>query len=293
MMGYCLISIYLILNQNILKKTILLLTSLLLMSCSVSETDMLNDGDAKLTNGNLAKTTDPQIGYQSPFDISQIGRNIVYKFEHATPFQIKLKAYVGLAYYDDNNPNSPDYMGYDLSNGHYPLLYNSNLKYGNTIAADAIVLPASSNGFGVDSTIGHFPISNIGPNVYPQNLAFSFNNSGATTEELDLLYNVGKIYYIEYEVLDANNNSVTTGFVNSGFTAGIGSFGTLPSNWSHRGYDATFNRELISENNSKEIVVTDDQTSFGSVINFAYGGNNYQVKMTTEQNIVVFGVDAN
>lgn len=278
-----------------MKKTIVLLTSLLLISCSTSETSLLNDNNAELSSnkGNSAKTIDPQVEYESPYDISRFGHDMTYKFENVTPFKIKIKAYVGLAYYDSSNPSSPDYMGFDLSNGHYPLLYSSSLKYGNTIVSDELILPTFSNGFGVDSTIGHFPISPIGPNVFPQNLAFSFISSGATDKELDLLYNAGKIYYMSYEVLDASNNLITNGFINSGFKAGIGSFGILPSNWSHLSYDANFGRELISENSSNEIVVTDDLTSFGSVVDFAYGGNNYQLKMYSYPDVVAFGAYTN
>lgn len=291
-MGYYLFLIYLILNQNIMKKTIVLLVSVLLLSCSTSETDILHDNETKST-GNSSKTIDPLLAYESPYDIAGVGRNVIYKFEHSTPFQIKIKAHVGLAYTEDSSPHYPDYMGFNLDNGQYPLLYDSNLKYGNTIASDELILPIASNGFGVDSMIGHFPISGLGPNIFPQNIAFSFSASGATTEELELLYRVGKIYYMSYEILDAGNNPVTSGYVNSGFPSGIGSFGTLPSNWSHVGYDTNFTRELISENNSKEIVVTDDLTSFGSVVPFSYGGNNYQVKMFSDPNIVVFGVYPN
>jgi|GEM_PF-6626120 len=277
-----------------MKKTIVLLTSLLLLSCSTSETSLLNDNNTQLNSkGNSAKTVDPQVGYESPYDISRFGTDMIYKFENVTPFQIKIKAYVGLAYYDSSNPSSPDYMGADLSNGYYPLLYSSSLKYGNTIVSDELILPISSNGFGVDSTIGHFPISPISPNVFPQNIAFSFITSGATDKELDLLYKAGKIYYMSYEVLDASNNLITNGFINSGFKPGIGSFGILPSNWSHLGYDANFGRELISENNTNEIVVTDDLSSFGSVVDFAYGGSNYQLKMYSYPDVVAFGAYTN
>lgn len=277
-----------------MKKTIVLLTSLLLISCNTPETNLLNDNNTELNSKkeNSAKTLDPQLGYRSPYDIAGVGRNVGYQFENMTPFQIKIKAHVGLAYYDSGNPISHDYMGFNLDNGQYPLLYSSNVIYGNTIASDDLILPASSNGvaFMVNSMIGHFPISNLGPNVFPQNIAFSFNTSGATNEELKLLYKAGKIYYISYEVLDVNNNLVTNGSLNSGFPAGIGSFGTLPPNWSHLTYDINTNRELISENNSKEIVVTDDQTSFGSVANFTSSGSNYQLKMYSYPNIVVFEV---
>ncbi|KFF12680.1 hypothetical protein N6B72_21110 [Chryseobacterium soli] len=277
-----------------MKKTIVLLTSLLLLSCSTSETSLLNDNNTQLNSkGNSAKTVDPQVGYESPYDISRFGTDMIYKFENVTPFQIKIKAYVGLAYYDSSNPTSPDYMGVDLSNGYYPLLYSSSLKYGNTIVSDELILPISSNGFGVDSTIGHFPISPISPNVFPQNIAFSFITSGATDKELDLLYKAGKIYYMSYEVLDASNNLITNGFINSGFKPGIGSFGILPSNWAHLSYDANFGRELISENNTNEIVVTDDLTSFGSVVDFAYGGSNYQLKMYSYPDVVAFGAYTN
>jgi hypothetical protein len=275
-----------------MKKTIVLLTSLLLISCSTSETEILNESNSK-QSANSSKTIDPVIAYESPYDISRFDRDMIYKFEHITPFQIKIKAHVGLAYIDDSNPGSPDYLGFDLSNGHYPLLYSSSLKYGNTIASDELILPIASNGFGVDSMIGHFPISGLGPNTYPQNIAFSFSTSGATIEELKLLYRAGKIYYMSYEIFDKSNNPVASGYVNSGFPSGIGSFGTLPSNWSHVGYDTNFSRELISETNSKEIVVTDDLTGFGSVVPFIYNGNSYQVKMFSDPNIVVFGVYPN
>jgi len=275
-----------------MKKTILLLASLLLISCNTSETDILNENNLEKAE-NSSKTVDPNTGYESPYDISQFGRDIIYKFEHNTPFQIKIKAYVGLAYVDDSNPGTPYYMGADLSNGQYPALYNLSLKYGNTIASDELVLPIASNGFGVDSTIGHFPISGLGPNTFPQNIAFSFSTSGATPEELQLLYRAGKIYYMSYEILDAANNLVTSGFVNSGFPSGIGSFGTLPPNWSHVGYDTNFNRELIVASNSKEIVVTDDLTSFGSVVPFTQGINNYEIRMFSDPNVFVFRVYPN
>lgn len=280
-----------------MKKTIVFLTSLLLISCSTSETNLLNDSNTELNSKkeNSGKTIDPQVGYTSQYNISLFGEKIRYTFVNTSPFQIKIKAYVGLAYYDSGNPISHDYMGFNLDDGNYPLLYSSNVIYGNTILSDELILPAAPNGsgFNVDSMIGHFPISNIGPNVFPQNIAFSFNSSGATNEELKLLYNAGKIYYISYEVVDVNNNTVANGFLNSGFPAGIGSFGTLPSNWSHITYDANFNRELISENNSKEIVVTDDQTSFGSVANFPYSGSNYQLRMHSYPDIVVLEVYPN
>lgn len=281
-----------ILNQNIMKKAILLLASITLLSCTTAETDILQADNMKPA-GNASKTIDPAIGYDSPYDISKFGRDMIYKFEHATPFQIKIKAYVGLAYVDDSSSGTPYYMGADLSNGNYPLLYNLNLKYGNTIATDELILPFASNGFGVDSMIGHLPIAGIGPNIYPQNIALSFSSSGATPEELELLYRAGKIYYMSYEIIDSANNLVANGFVNSGFPSGIGSFGTLPSNWSQVGFDTNFNRELIAASNSKEIVVTDDLSSFGSTVPFTYLGNNYEVRMFSDPNIVVFQVYQN
>lgn len=240
-----------------MKKSIIALMGLFtLVACSE---DVYQEADKMSENGaventepqNSIKTTDPTIGYNSPYNFG--APDPIHKILNATNFELRMTAYIGLAYDDSNT--SPMYFGmFNLASGVYPNLFAGSIKYGNVVSSDVYTLMPN------DVRYCYYGSAPMTPNpISPQPTDFNFTFSGITAQEIDLLRQYGKIYYIDYEIYDPTIASViASGSLSSGFVPNIGSFGTLPGNWQPIGNDVIHSRELLSEMGSREIVVTEN-----------------------------------
>src|SRR5690606_22855584 len=139
--------------------------------------------------------------------------------EHAySPYELEVFAYVGLAYYDDDNDgfyNDPSpgsgFASYDFTTGNYPTLYDNNAPNGfpQEIGALVQMQPFIINpmtGFLMEDTDAHLPIDDgsQNPKPYATNDGFRFPG-GLTQQEEDLLKQYGKVFFYEVNIFENGN----------------------------------------------------------------------------------------
>lgn len=156
-------------------------------SANVENDNSTNDG----SGGNTPFTVSQEI--YSPYDFNTMyGDSIAYYVTNNTPTIVEIVPYIGLAYYDgaDNGIYNTPSGSIDLINGDYPNLYAGSTEYLNLIQGPTLTI-TNSSGFNDISAFNHCPVKN----------GQAFDLTGiATTDEIDLLADAGKIYYFDVKV---------------------------------------------------------------------------------------------
>ena len=171
----------------------------------------------------------PGTGYVSPWDVWY--RNNPYPPSYviskaSDSLVMSVTAWVGLAYYDSNNDGfyndpflplvgSPSLVA-DFWSGNYPNLFNNTQEIGNLIQTKPIILDSSSgpeNELPIIST-DHLPViqGNVSPIGNPMKLFFDITGT-ATSQEIQLLADYGKVFYFEVTVTTSGGGFVWYGFV--------------------------------------------------------------------------------
>lgn len=191
-------------------------------------TNSFNDDDSGYYDPGAANTDDhPGISYVSPWDVwARKDYNIPYTFRNGAEnsiYELEFTAYIGLAYYDDiddgiyRDPEQGYAVVTNLANGNYPNLYQNNQEIGNLIAAlplklDGTTLAESEMSIGENGN--HCPVTgNNLMNWNPNQKYFDIASNGATSQEVQLLAEYGKVFF--YKVTATNRN--TGEFLDFGF----------------------------------------------------------------------------
>lgn len=178
------------------------------------QTNSFDSGFPGYYNGGIV----PGTGYVSPWDVWYRNNPFppIYVISKGSgPLEMTVTAWVGLAYYDDNDDGqyhdpflattSPPGLVADFWSGNYPNLFTNNQEIGNLIPAKPIVLGAGmgpENELPINST-DHLPViqSNVSPIGNPNQLFFDISGT-ATPQEIQLLADYGKVFYYEVLVTD-------------------------------------------------------------------------------------------
>lgn len=204
--------IFLILN-TMKKFTFLIVSLFMLYACSdeamLPETELYTDNNDEILAPPPTASSLPGGGmYQSPFLDHQ---DIVYRFENNTPFILQFTPFLGHMVQNfnvDTAFNNPISTGTPPSIN-APNLFKDDVQYGNVVEADPIVLPPGMQHH-IMTCGSPVPVLASPWCPSPSPLIFTFANLTTPLSYMDhsLLYHSGKIYYIEYEIIDPRTTTV-------------------------------------------------------------------------------------
>jgi len=129
--------------------------------------------------------------------------------EFNSPYNLRVRALVGLAYFDGNNDGIYDDLNtgasYNLALGNYPTLYANNQEVGNLVYnTNPFVVnayPATGSSIRMEDGILHLADGST-PVYLPPNVSDIFLFQNLTGPERTLLYQYGKVFFYEVEVID-------------------------------------------------------------------------------------------
>lgn len=174
-----------------MKKSIIALMGLFtLIACS---DEAIQDLDKQSENPNIPMSvyaSDSNISYASPWSISNTSPGLSYIFENQTQLFIRITPYIGWAYefywVNDFFINDP---------GRFPNLFSGTTPYGESIEIDPIVIvPNNTDVYGPSTGSLPFEGAVTGP------LTLLHNPNTIDPNEIGTMSEIGKIYYIKYEV---------------------------------------------------------------------------------------------
>lgn len=249
-----------------MKKVLLACLTLTLLSCSKD--------DASSTSTQLDKniqTSDPNIGYESPYNFYGSGSNIEhnqidYFFINETDYYFYVTPNFGIGFHI----NDGNYYG---NGSMFNTLGTGGQVYGNYVPADELIIkPYSSH------LISSFlPVPNTaimsGPNL------FSFSNPIITSSEKSELAKRGKLFFYDFSVLHNNTPIVANERVKLNFPYDVNSSTGLPAPWANLPFsDNHFADELIFNKETLEVCSTISSSGiYKNKYTFNYGGVDYLV----------------
>ena len=178
--------------------------------------------------------------YESPFSVTA-GSPIMYHLINNTPYTLTITPYVGFSCYGSS---VDPYWNGGIGQFTMPGLFDDGgtaKKYGNTIKIDDVVLgPGVSISHGPST--GRFPLNGA-------SMGSSFTDSSNLPGEVGAMKELGKIYFIEYEV--HTRDGIASGVLKQKFGNDNMVLPMVPGNWNYiitpplpTIQDLTFNSDL-------------------------------------------------
>lgn len=163
-------------------------------------------------------------GYESPYEEPRI-TGVSYEFINDSHYEIIITPHVGIYGYSTTN----EYYDYHyMLNGGFPGLFAGGVKYGNTVALDPIQMAPNNTHITYGPSIATFPINGASWGVN-----FTDNLTPLDTWDMNALMEVGKIYFIEYTVLDEKGYVVAQGILKQKVGDDTMDINSIPATWQH------------------------------------------------------------